>query len=87
MSSSNWCLYVKGGSAFLLIDSNVVSDCGEAGLRVGQGAGLQYLVPPFLDYEAYSVRVTNNVVTNTWGAALGVAGGFDVVVAHNSVYG
>ena len=87
ISDSNWCAYVKGGSAFLLIDSNAVSGCGEAGLRIGQGAGLQFLTPPFLDYEAYGVVVTNNVVTDCWGAALGVAGGYDVVVAHNSVFG
>jgi hypothetical protein len=29
-----------GGSSYILIDSNLVSDCGEAGLRVGQGTGV-----------------------------------------------
>lgn len=86
ISKGNWCMYAKGGSAFLLLDSNTVSDCGEAGLRIGQGTGFQYMTPPFVNYEAYSIQVTNNVVTRCFGAALGVAGGFDVVVAHNTVY-
>jgi hypothetical protein len=45
-----------------------------------------YMVPPWLQYEAYSVRVTNNVVSKTLGAALGVAGGYDVLIAYNTAY-
>jgi hypothetical protein len=48
--------------------------------------GLMYMVPPWLQYEAYAVRVTNNAVSQTAGAALGVAGGYDVLVAYNTVY-
>lgn len=41
---------------------------------------------PWLNYEAYDVRVTNNLIRNVWGAALGVAGGYNILLAHNSVY-
>jgi hypothetical protein len=30
-----------GGSAYLLIDSNSVYNCNEAGLRIGQGTGFE----------------------------------------------
>lgn len=86
VSLGNWCAYVKGGSAFLLIDGNRVADCGEAALRVGQGTGFEYMSAPFLNYEAYGVVATNNLVLRSWGAALGVAGGYDVVFAHNTVH-
>lgn len=39
MGQGDWCTYVKGGSAHILIDSNTVADCGQSGLRVGQGTG------------------------------------------------
>ena len=31
-------------------------------------------------------QVTNNVIRNVWGAGLGVAGGYNVLVAHNSMF-
>jgi hypothetical protein len=47
---------------------------------------LQYMVRPWLQYEAYGIRVTNNIVYNTWGAGLGVAGGYNILMAYNTVY-
>lgn len=44
------------------------------------------MTPPWVHYEAYNIQVTNNIVLRTFGAALGVAGGYNVLVAHNSVY-
>lgn len=49
-------------------------------------AGFEYMTPPWIHYEAYNIQVTNNIVLRTFGAALGVAGGYNVLVAHNSVY-
>jgi hypothetical protein len=46
----------------------------------------QYMIKPWLQYEAYGIRVTNNIVYNTWGAGLGVAGGYNVLMAYNTVY-
>lgn len=113
---ANWCVYAKGGSAYLLMDSNDVFDCGESGLSIGQGTGFEYMTPPWLNYEGYGIQVrgqcgaavcmqwalrarsrdccdrvgvlqvTNNVIRNVWGAGLGVAGGYNVLVAHNSMF-
>lgn len=85
MTNSNWGMYVKGGAAYVLIDGNTVTASGESAIRVGQGTGFEYMVSPHLNYEAVSVRVTNNVVSGAFGAGLGVAGGYDVLVAHNTV--
>ncbi|KAI8467231.1 MAG: hypothetical protein J3K34DRAFT_523904 [Monoraphidium minutum] len=88
--NAQWGIYVKGGSAYIVIDSNVIDNKGmrgsESGLRVGQGTGFEYMVAPWLNYEAYSIMVVNNVVRNVYGAGLGVAGGYDILVAYNSVY-
>ena len=44
------------------------------------------MVDPWLNYEAYYIVVTNNLIRNVNGAGLGVAGGYDVMVAYNTVY-
>lgn len=44
------------------------------------------MIPPWINYEGYSVTVTNNVITDVWGAGLGVEGGYDVLLAYNSLY-
>lgn len=41
---ADWCFYLKGGSAYFLIDSNHVYNCRQAGLEVGQGTGFEYMV-------------------------------------------
>jgi hypothetical protein len=82
--AGGWCAYAKGGSAHVRFDGNLASRCG-AGITVGTGTGLEYMVEPWVHYEAYDVAITNNVITDTWGAGLGVAGGYDVLVAHNTL--
>ena len=42
--------------------------------------------PPWLHYETYGITVVNNVVHDTEGAGLGVNGGYNVVMAHNTLY-
>lgn len=66
--------------------SPAVHKCGQAGLRVGQGTGFEFMVNPWLQYEAYGMKMTNNVIYDVWGAGLGVVGGYSVLVAHNSLY-
>lgn len=84
--ANDWCGYVKGGSASILVDSNEFHDCGTGGFTVGQGTGLQFMTSPWLHYEAYDIRVVNNVVHDTEGAGLGVNGGYNVLVAWNTLY-
>jgi hypothetical protein len=85
-AAGDWCGYVKGGSANILVDSNEFYDCGTGGFTVGQGTGLQFMSSPWLHYEAYGIRVVNNIVHDTEGAGLGVNGGYNVLVAWNTLY-
>jgi hypothetical protein len=82
----DWCGYVKGGSSSIWVDGNEFFDCGTGGFTVGQGSGFQFLAPPWLHYEGYDVRVVNNIVHDTIGAGLGVNGGYNVLLAHNTLY-
>lgn len=84
--AQDWCGYVKGGSANILVDGNEFYDCGTGGFTVGQGTGLQFMSDPWLHYEAYGIRVVNNIVRDTEGAGLGVNGGYNVLIAWNTLY-
>ncbi len=83
-NAGDWCVYAKGGSAYLLYDANTIYDCGTGGFSAGQGTGFQFMVPPFLRYEAYYIRFINNLVYDTDGAGAGVQGGFNVLIAYNT---
>ncbi len=65
-----WCLYLKGGSAYWLVSGSAIYNCGEAAFAAGQGTGFEYMVPPWLQYEAYDIKVVNNVVYNVTGGCL-----------------
>jgi lysophospholipase L1-like esterase len=41
---------------------------------------------PWLHYEAYAVKVINNVIHDTEGAGLGVNGGYQILMAYNTLY-
>jgi hypothetical protein len=84
--SQSWCTYVKGGSAYIRIEANEFSDCFEGGVTAGQGTGLEYMVTPWLRYEAYDVKIINNLIHDIDGAALGVNGGYNILLAHNTAY-
>ncbi|KAG2442216.1 hypothetical protein HYH02_009700 [Chlamydomonas schloesseri] len=83
--SANWCMYLKGGSAYFRIERNFIHHCGESGFAAGQGTGLQYMVEPWVQYEVYDLHVVNNVISDVWGAGLGVYGGLHVLMAHNTL--
>ena len=82
----DWCMYAKGGSAYLTFSGNEVFDCGTGGITAGQGTGFEFMAAPWLNYEAYGIQIVNNIVHDTEGAGLGVAGGFNVVLAYNTLY-
>lgn len=76
-------LYVKGGSTQVTVRANEIRDCGTGGFTAGQGTGLEYMVPPYLTYEATDVLVTGNYVHDTEGAAFGVNGGQRITIEGN----
>lgn len=85
-AAADWCGYIKGGSSNILVDSNECHGCGTGGFTAGQGTGLQFMSSPWLHYEAYGIRVVNNIVHDTEGAAFGVNGGYNVLIAWNTMY-
>lgn len=84
--AEDWCAYAKGGSVDIAVTDNRIHHCGTGGFTAGQGAGFEYMVAPWLRYEAYAITVTGNVIHDTWGAGLGVNGGANIVMAHNTLY-
>ena len=84
--AEDWCAYVKGGSALLTVEGNEFADCGTGGFTAGQGTGFQFMEPPWLTYEASDIRVINNIVHDVDGAAFGVAGASDTLIAYNTAY-
>jgi len=85
-NAGDWCMYTKGGSAYITVQQNEIHQCGTGGFTAGQGTGLQFMSLPWVHYEAYDVRVINNVIHDTIGAGLGVNGGYDILIAHNTLY-
>jgi len=82
----DWCMYVKGGSSYLRIEGNRIHDCGTGGFTAGQGTGFEFMTPPWLHYEAYDIKFFNNIVHDTYGAAFGVNGGYNIMIAYNTAY-
>ncbi len=84
-SARDWCLYLKGGSAYFRVEANEVYDCGTGGMTAGQGTGFQFMTPPWLHYETYDTKFVNNLIHDTEGAGLGVNGGYNILMAHNTM--
>jgi hypothetical protein len=81
--ADDWCVYTKGGSSDVVVTDNVFRDCGTGGYLAGQGSGLQYMVAPFLHYEAVGVKVARNTFRDIAGAAFGVNGAFNALFVDN----
>jgi hypothetical protein len=84
--SGDWAMYAKGGSASLTVAGNEFYDAGTGGFTAGQGTGFEFMVAPWLQYEAYDITFTDNVVHDTQGAGFGVNGGFNILMARNTLY-
>ena len=84
--SGDWAMYAKGGSASLTVAGNEFYDAGTGGFTAGQGTGFEFMVSPWLQYEAYDIKFINNVVHDTQGAGFGVNGGYNILMAYNTLY-
>jgi hypothetical protein len=78
-------MYCKGGSAYLLIDANEVYNCREAGIQAGEGSNFPLMVPPWIHYEAYDIKIVNNIVHDIYGGGLTCAGGYNILMAYNTL--
>lgn len=85
-NADDWCAYAKGGSAYLTVADNEIYDCGTGGFTAGQGAGIEFTTSPWITYEAMDIKIVNNVVHDTAGAGLGVNGGYNILLAYNTIY-
>ena len=83
--AEDWCIYTKGGSSDLRIERNEIFTCGTGGYTAGQGTGLEYIDTPWLHYEAYDIKFANNLVHDTEGAGIGVNGGYNILLAYNTL--
>lgn len=79
------CMYVKGGSAYFLIANNELFNARNHGIAAGQGTGFQYMLPPWLHYEAYDIKVVNNLIRDC-GGGLAIFGGYNILMAWNTCY-
>ena len=84
--AGDWAMYAKGGSAHLTIAGNEIFDAGTGGFTAGQGTGFEFMVAPYLTFEASDIRFVHNVVHDTQGAGVGVNGGSNILIAHNTLY-
>lgn len=84
--ADDWCIYLKGGSAYFRIEGNEIYNCGTGGFTAGQGSGFEYMASPWLHYEAYDIKFVNNIVHDTQGAGMGVNGGYNILLAYNTLY-
>ena len=84
--AQDWCVYAKGGSVYITFSANEVYDCGTGGITAGQGTGFEFMVAPWINYEAYGIEILDNVIHDVEGAGLGVAGGYGIVIARNTLY-
>ncbi len=84
--ATSWAIYLKGGSAYFLVEGNEIFDAGEGGFAAGQGTGFEFMVSPWIHYEAYDVRFVNNVVHDVEGAGFAANGAYDALFAFNTLY-
>nr|MBA3871569.1 right-handed parallel beta-helix repeat-containing protein [Anaerolineae bacterium] len=82
-NAGDWCMYLKGGSAYFYVADNEYYDCGTGGFTTGQGTGYQFMSAPYIQYEAYDIKFVNNFIHDTQGAGIGVQGGYNILMAYN----
>ncbi|MFZ2658078.1 MAG: right-handed parallel beta-helix repeat-containing protein [Victivallales bacterium] len=84
-NAGEWGMYVKGGSAYLRMEANEIYNCG-LGFQAGEGSTFEVMEPPFIHYECYDVKFVNNILRDIRGTGIGVAGGYNVLLAYNTLY-
>jgi len=84
-TAGQWCMYVKGGTAYLRVEGNEFHDC-QLGFQAGQSSNLAVMRSPWLHYEAYDIKFVNNVLHDLPGVGLSVSGGYNILFAYNTLY-
>lgn len=84
--ASEDALLIKGGSAQIRIENCTIYNADRFGFSAGQGAGFDFMVVPWLHYEAYDLKFINNIIYNTNYAGVAVLGGYNILIAYNTLY-
>jgi hypothetical protein len=84
-TAGQWGMYVKGGSSYLRVEGNEFYDC-QLGFSAGQSANLAVMRSPWLHYDAYDIKFVNNVLHDIPGVGIQVAGGYNILLAYNTLY-
>jgi hypothetical protein len=79
-------LVLKGGSAYMTVEGNEIYNTGVIGFTAGQGSGFEFMVSPWIHYEAYDLKFVNNIVHDTQNAGMAVRGGYNILMAYNTLY-
>lgn len=80
------CLLLKGGTAQIRVEDNIIYNSDRFGISAGQGAGFDFMVVPWIHYEAYDLKFFNNIVYNSGYAGIAVLGGYNILAAYNTFY-
>ncbi|MBP8000780.1 MAG: right-handed parallel beta-helix repeat-containing protein [Chloroflexi bacterium] len=84
-TAGQWCMYIKGGTAYLHIEGNELTGCW-LGFQAGQSANYAVMASPWIHYEVYDIKFVNNILHDIEGTGLSVAGGYNVLYAYNTLY-
>ncbi|HUJ12548.1 MAG TPA: hypothetical protein VL284_02065, partial [Thermoanaerobaculia bacterium] len=85
-SDLNPCVEVAGGSAYFLVDSNDVGPCKNGGaIQIGSVTSLDRHTSPWIHYDAYDVKVTNNLLQDPGVFTFFADGVYNVLFAHNTI--
>ena len=85
-NSGDDCMVLKGGTAYFRIEGNEVYDCSVVGFSAGQGTGFEFMVSPWLHYEAYDLKFVSNVIHDIRNAGVAVRGGYSILMVYNTLY-
>ncbi len=77
-------IYMKGGASDCLIEGNVVTDCGDNGIMLGQSTDANLIRRP--PYECVDSIARNNFVARCRGAGLAFEAAFACLFEKNVVY-
>ena len=83
--SGEWCMYVKGGSAYLAI-GGCRFYAARLGFQAGEGSNLEVMRLPWVHYECYDVKFCNNVLHDLAGCGVSAAGAYNFLIAYNTLY-
>jgi hypothetical protein len=84
-TAGQWCMYVKGGTSYLRVEGNDYHDC-QMGFSAGQSGNFAVFRAPWLHYDVYDLKFFNNQLRDLPGVGMSVAGGYNVLLAHNTLY-